>query len=175
MKIRKADKSDAEAIKAIYHQAFDASEADSVADLAVNLLAEAGQVETLSLVVLEGESLIGHVAYSPVFLDGEENHIGYILAPLAIAPNHQRQKLGSSLVQFGIDAIAASGDFVVLVYGDPAYYSRFGFETALAEAFAAPFPLTYPHGWQALKINEFKVQGKVTLKCVEPLNSPELW
>ena len=61
------------------------------------------------------------------------------------------------------------------VYGDPQYYSRFGFNTDLAMNFIPPYTLQFPDGWHALKLNSavFPEGGEIT--CVESLNNPGLW
>lgn len=175
MQIRQATLDDADGISSLYLQAFDSAEAGLVADLAVRLLSEHTDIEIISLVAVEGDDIAGHVAFSPVLLEATGEHIGYILAPLAVLPKYQKNKIGSSLVQSGLDAIASTAANVVFVYGDPQYYSRFGFQTKLADSFMAPYPLQYPHGWQVLILNNngFPAGGKIT--CVASLHKPQLW
>ena len=52
------------------------------------------------------------------------------LAPLAVLPAAQRQGVGSALVREGLARCRAAGYAIVVVLGDPAYYSRFGFVDA---------------------------------------------
>ena len=49
------------------------------------------------------------------------------LAPMAVAPKHQRKGIGSALVRAGLDQCAQLGFGAVVVLGHPAYYPRFGF------------------------------------------------
>lgn len=175
MKIREATIDDAEGIKDVHLKAFDNPEARLVADVAVKLLNENHPVKIISLVAIENSEIAGHAAFSPVFYAGTNEHIGYILAPLAVAPKFQRNKSGSSLVQFGLDAISTTGSFVVFVYGDPQYYSRFGFETDLARKFIPPYELQYPEGWHALNLNAAVISAGGPITCVDALNDPELW
>jgi putative acetyltransferase len=44
---------------------------------------------------------------------------------------HRRRGVGSRLVRQGIDACSECGFELVAVLGDPRFYSRFGFESAL--------------------------------------------
>jgi putative acetyltransferase len=175
MQIREATTEDAESIKNVHLQAFDDSEAQLVSDLAINLLNSSHPVKTISLVALIDTEIVGHVAFSPVFLESTNLHIGYILAPLAVSPKFQKNKIGSSLVNSGLDIISNTGSFIVFVYGDPRYYSRFGFETASASKFIPPHALQFPEGWQAFKLNtpSFTWGGKIL--CVDSLNQPNLW
>jgi putative acetyltransferase len=79
----------------------------------------------------DGESIVGHVFYSPVEIAGCAARV-LGLAPLAVRPDSQRQGIGSQLVGQSLDAIAQLGCQAVVVLGAPAYYSRFGFTPASA-------------------------------------------
>ena len=49
------------------------------------------------------------------------------LAPMAVAPEHQRKGIGSALVRTGIEQCKQLGSAAIVVLGHPAYYPRFGF------------------------------------------------
>ena len=175
MHIREANDKDAEDIKYLHLQAFDDSEAAVVADFAVSLLHEKSSSKTISLVATEDDEIIGHVAFTPVFLDDSNENFGYILAPLAVLPGKQNNSVGSVLVRYGLDMVSSSGANIVFVYGDPGYYSRFGFNTDLAKGFSPPYVLKYPEGWHALRTNSADIPEGGSLRCVESLNDAELW
>lgn len=175
MEIRAAGIEDAEDIGTLYLRAFDAAEAGKVAGFAVSLLTGNHPVKTISLVAMENNEVAGHIAFSPVLYADTGEHFAYILAPLAVSPELQKTGIGTSLVRYGLDDISRTGASIVFVYGDPQYYSRFGFETGLAGNFTPPHALQFPEGWQALKLNPaaFPVGGAIT--CIDSLNDPELW
>lgn len=175
MEVREATLVDAKAIEDIYMQAFDEAEAKTVAELAVKLLKEKPTVKIISLVALQDNNIVAHIAFSPVLLESSEKHIGYILAPLAVLPKYQKNKIGSSLVKYGLNLITKPGSDLVFVYGDPQYYSRFGFETTLAKNYLPKFELQYPEGWHALVMNSELVPKSDNIICVDSLNAPELW
>ena len=52
------------------------------------------------------------------------------LAPLAVAASWRRRGLGEALVRQALREAVARGERMVVVLGDPAYYSRFGFVAA---------------------------------------------
>jgi putative acetyltransferase len=174
MHIRAANIKDSEGIKKLYLQAFDNSEAEVVSDVAVNLLHKRSAIDTISLVAIDNDAIIGHTAFGSVFLDTSNEHFAYILAPLAVLPTHQKQGVGSTIVTHGLDIIASLGAFMVFVYGDPQYYFRFGFKTDLAQNFTPPYTLHYPEGWQAMKLNSPVFPESGTLKCLNALNDPKL-
>lgn len=89
-------------------------------DLAVSLVAEA-----------QG-TIIGHIVLSPLAADRP----AYALAPLAVHPALHARGIGTALVEA---ALQVAGDHAIVVLGDPAYYSRFGFEAAeLDSPYAGP-------------------------------------
>ena len=112
---------------------------------------------------------------SPRQLDSTNEHFGYILAPLAVLPTHQRNRVGSTIVRHGLDNISSLSSFIVFVYGDPKYYSRFGFKTELARNFTPPYTLKYPEGWQVIKFNSIVFPEGGKFKCVNSLNDSKLW
>ncbi len=175
MQIREASIDDAEDIMQVYLQAFDDSEAQMVADLSINLLKEKHNVKIISLVAEVNNEIAGHIAFSPVCMETTNEHIGYILAPLAVLPKFQKNNIGSKLIKYGLETISNIGSYIIFVYGDPRYYSRFGFKTELAKDFIPPYALTFPEGWHALKLNSsaFDEGGKIA--CVNSLNDSDLW
>lgn len=93
----------------------------------VRALRAAGEL-TVSLVAEAGGELIGHVAVSPVRIEGA--HDGwYGLGPLSVLPAHQGQGIGAQLTRQALDALRALGARGCVVLGNPAYYTRFGFQT----------------------------------------------
>lgn len=81
---------------------------------------------TVSLVATEDDRIVGHVAFSPVTLDGRsEGWFG--LGPVAVVPDRQREGIGSALIEAGLGQLRARGSTGCVVLGDPGYYRRFGF------------------------------------------------
>ncbi|HET6856841.1 MAG TPA: bifunctional class I SAM-dependent methyltransferase/N-acetyltransferase [Streptomyces sp.] len=54
------------------------------------------------------------------------------LAPVAVAPAHQRRGAGAAVVRAVLDAARARGERLVVVLGHPEFYPRFGFGRASA-------------------------------------------
>ena len=174
MTIREASIRDNVAIEAIYRAAFPVEEADTVAALAVELLES--DAPTFSLVSETGAIPCAHIGFSPVVVAGIPEVTGFILAPLAVAPDNQKNGVGSRLVEAGLKRLVEADADFVLVYGDPAYYGRFGFEADTATAFLPPYPLEYPFGWQCRLLGDRVIgQHPSDITCVPALSRPELW
>ncbi len=81
---------------------------------------------TLSLVAVEEGRIVGHIAFSPVTIDGR--HDGwYGLGPISVSPELQRRGIGKGLIVAGLDQLRELGAAGCVLIGDPAYYSRVGF------------------------------------------------
>ncbi|KRB51769.1 GCN5 family acetyltransferase [Rhizobium sp. Root708] len=92
----------------------------------VDALRRAG-VLTISLVAVEDGVVIGHVAFSPVTIDGHE--FGWHgLGPISVRPDRQNEGIGGKLIRHGLSQLRDMGAMGCVVLGDPGYYKRFGFE-----------------------------------------------
>ena len=176
MHVRVATSLDRDDIHSVHWTAFAEDERELVSKLAVNLLSEESTPQTISLVAETEGIVVGHAAFSPVIIDNNENVQGYILAPLGVKPDYQKCRIGSKLIEVGIRQLSRMEVDILFVYGDPEYYSRFGFRVDTAECYIPPYKLQYPFGWQAIALNEFstgKSPGKIA--CVTSLCDPALW
>lgn len=99
------------------------------ADL-VNLIQQTGKALVSMVAVLDSE-IVGHILLSPITIESApDDCMGLGLGPLAVSPIHQRKGIGSQLVEAGIRTSASIGCSIMVVLGDPTYYSRFGFSRA---------------------------------------------
>ena len=72
--------------------------------------------------------------------------------------------------------LTKDGVGVVLVYGDPAYYGRFGFNEEIGHSFVPPYTLQYPFGWAGLMLNDTPFpEQPIHFECVSALSKPDLW
>jgi len=122
MLIRAEEENDRATVYALHASAFaTAAEADLV-----NALREQAR-PLVSLVAEDNGTVVGHILFSPVSLSGRSGLSLMGLAPMAVAPQRQRQGFGSALVRAGLDQCKQLGAGAVVVLGHPDYYPRFGF------------------------------------------------
>ena len=121
---------DVGAIRDVVRRAF--HQHPSVADLAELIRASPQYVPELALVARIGRDVVGFVmlSHAEVVEAGGARHDVLTLSPLAVAPDHERQGIGSALVRAGLAAADATGAGLVTLEGSPTYYGRLGFRFA---------------------------------------------
>ena len=174
MKIREATNADTSEIECVYREAFGEAEGPVVARLAAELLNGIENEQSIAFVAENNDHIVGAVIFSPLRISGRDSRQSMILAPLAVATTSQRQGVGRALVQHGLDRLKMQAIDFVFVYGDPKYYSRFGFTSK--HQVAAPYKLKYPQAWMALDLAENGhgcVEGSAV--CVPALMNANHW
>jgi putative acetyltransferase len=81
----------------------------------------------LELVAVKGGAVVGHVMAAWGDLGGKQVAA---VAPLAVAPTHQGQGIGTALMTDLLSRVEAEQLPLVVLLGSPGYYGRFGFEPA---------------------------------------------
>lgn len=132
--IRFEAKSDIEAIRALHETSFGSL---LEAELVDNLQAEGDAV--LSLVAEAGGALVGHVLFSRMVALESRGLRVTALGPLSVRQEQRGKGIGTALVRDGMRRLMADGEDLVVVLGDPAFYSRFGFSAKAAQVFQTPY------------------------------------
>jgi len=135
--IREERPEDAEAVHAVLVAAF-GREAEA---RLVERLRASGKI-IFTLVAEEKGRVLGHMILSRIAIESGGSEVPVLaLAPLAVMPAFQRLGIGSALVSAGLERCRMERHARVLVVGDPAYYSRFGFVPASRFGLKCPFPV----------------------------------
>ncbi|MFC6094173.1 GNAT family N-acetyltransferase [Saccharothrix lopnurensis] len=141
MLIRRETPADVEAIRAVTGAAFAANPGGEVR-LVDELRADTGWIPALSLVAEADGEVVGHVVCTRGSVDGAPA-LG--LGPLSVLPARQRTGVGKALVHTALGVADGLGEPLVVLLGDPAYYSRFGFRLASTLGITPPIPEWAPH------------------------------
>ena len=154
--IRKELPTDVAAIEAVTVAAFlNAKHTSHTEQFILNALRQAGQL-SISLVADENSTVVGHVAVSPVAIS--DGTVGwYCLGPVSVVPERQGQSIGGQLVAHALTVLRRLGAAGCVVLGDPAYYSRFGFN---AEP-SLVLPDVPPEYFQAIAFTDLVPAGTV--------------
>lgn len=154
IQVRDESPSDIAAIHALTVAAFlHAPHSDHTEHFIVDALRQAAAL-SISLVAIENNSILGHVAVSPVTISDGSRH-WYGLGPISVQPSWQKQGIGSQLMHAALQRLHEKSAAGCVLLGDPAYYARFGFKPEArlqlpdvpAEYFQAlAFSAHLPHG-----------------------------
>jgi putative acetyltransferase len=127
-----------EDIPTIHAVERDAFKREAEADL-VDRLREKGAA-FLSWVAAEDGEVLGHVLFSPVTIKMDSDEYPALgMGPVAIRPDRQRQGIGSEMIRTALDVIRGTNQPIVVVEGNPKYYSRFGFQDATLTGLTCQF------------------------------------
>lgn len=124
--IRVAVDDDWPAILEVHRAAFGSDAEPALAD---ELRESAYYEPELSFVAVDGDEVVGHTMNTWNGIEGSEVRV-LQLSPLGVLPAHQGRGHGSALVRASLDAVRARGEPVLVLEGNPKYYSRFGFVRA---------------------------------------------
>jgi putative acetyltransferase len=135
--IREESESDHAAVREVHTRAF--GDDGLVANLVDALLAARAPLPVLSFVAEEDGQVTGHVMLSASRLDAPRRLVDvYVLSPLGVAPEYQRNGIGTRLVEHAISAAAGAGVPLLFLEGSPRFYGERGFERADAAGFRSP-------------------------------------
>jgi len=81
---------------------------------------------TLSIVAEESGVVVGHVAFSPITIDGVHGE-WYGLGPIAVRADRRREGVARALVAHGFEQLRGRGARGCVLIGDPVIYGRLGF------------------------------------------------
>ncbi len=165
-------------VSELVREAFTASDGEAegrlVGALAATLASAIDDDEVLCMGAVENDRLAGVIFFSR--LRFAKPLSVYLLAPVAVHVQRQRSGVGQALINAGIAELKTRATAVVITYGDPAYYSKTGFQPLAETVIQAPLPLSMPHGWLGQSLNDSPIPtiaGRPT--CVEAFDDPSLW
>ena len=129
--IRRETEADFRAVEELMREAFWNLNAPGCDEhfIAHNLRAHPDFLPELDFVAVHGAEIVGSVMYSRSRV--EDNPV-VTFGPLAVLPVYQRRGVGAALLQKTLPLCREMGFRAVVIYGNPAYYARFGFRPARA-------------------------------------------
>jgi putative acetyltransferase len=126
VEIREERPDDVAAIRDVNQRAFGQDQESNLVDAL-----RSNRAALLSLVATLNGRVAGHIMYSPATVG---DITGAALGPMAVLPDHQRQGIGSKLVEAGNRKLKEAGVPFIIVVGHPNFYPGFGFKPASAVA-----------------------------------------
>ena len=81
--------------------------------------------------------IVGHILFYPVGVFGKLGAVG--LGPMCVDPWMKRERIGTALVNGGLQVVKDSGAPLVFVLGHEWFYPRFGFTVNETDEFETPY------------------------------------
>ena len=97
-----------------------------------NLRNSSDFIRELDFIAEKEGQIVGQIAYSRGVITnkkGEEKEV-ISFGPVSVLPAFQKQGVGSRLIIHSVNIARTMGYPAICIYGDPRYYSRFGFRCA---------------------------------------------
>jgi putative acetyltransferase len=143
-------------LQSIWHVNKAAFAGNAEANL-VDALRDCGFVDVSIVAEVDGK-VVGHILFSRITIVTKSGAIDALsLAPMAVLPSHQRQGIGTMIVESGLAACREHGHRIVVVLGHPKFYPRFGFSAELARKLESPFG--GGESWMALELLQESLNG----------------
>jgi putative acetyltransferase len=157
IEVRTESKSDYPQVYQVNKQAFGGREAEP--KLVETIRQSPGFIPELSLVAVEEGQVVGHILFSLIEVETSSGRMEAIsLAPMAVLPRHQNQRIGSLLVREGLERVRQLGYPFVIVLGHPDFYPRFGFSASLTKKLECPWG-DCGEAWMAYETVPGSLQG----------------
>ena len=126
--------------------------------------ADAHVPELCLVAAADDGQIAGHIMFSRARLALGPQVLA--LAPMAVLPEHQRQGVGSALMEDALRRAAETPFPLVIVVGHADYYPRFGFEPAAPLGIEAPFEVP-PESWMAFRLPHYAPSARGALIYAE--------
>jgi putative acetyltransferase len=140
-----------------------------VADLVAALRESSAWRPGLSFVAMRRSHVVGHVLATRGWLDAPRRLLDVlVLSPLSVAPGDQRHGIGGQLVRHLLAVAATRPEPLVFLEGDPAYYSRFGFQPASALGMRRPSERIPEPAFQLYRLPAYEPWMSGTLVYADP-------
>jgi putative acetyltransferase len=158
MLFRTAESSELDALAGVHLEAFDTG---AEASLVRALVKDPAFIPELSIVAVDGSSIVGHALLTRLRVEGSDSADGVLsLAPVSILSDYQGRGIGPILVTVGLQAARSRGERVVIVLGYADFYRRFGFAPARSMGIEPPEDWDVPDdAWMALELREGGLEG----------------
>lgn len=108
---------------------------------------------SMSLVAIQNDEIVGHIAFSPVTINGIANN-WYGLGPVSVLPDNQGKGIGKLLIQKGLIELEILGANGCVVMGSSKYYPKFGFK---------PYPGLILKGFKPESFMYYPIKGDIPI------------
>jgi putative acetyltransferase len=156
VQIRREIPADRAAADDVQVRAF-GDEGPKIARLLTSLRALPAWEADLALVAEQDGEIVGSTLCTRSLLDAPRRLVDVaVLSPVAIAPGHQGQGIGSALVRATIEEMTKTFAPLLFLEGDPDFYSRLGFVAGGPLGFRKPSLRVSDEAFQVVKLPAYE-------------------
>ena len=164
IRIRKEEERDHERVYEVNRRAF---RQENEGKLIEKIRRGDNFIPELSLVAEVGGEIVGHALFSKIKIIGDSIFDSLALAPMAVAPEFQKNGIGGKLIKTGFEGAKRLGFDSVIVLGHGEYYPKFGFQRASKWGIKCPFDAP-EEAFMAIELTDKALENKVgTVKYPE--------
>lgn len=89
-------------------------------------------IKELDFIAELGGEIVGNIVYCKALVvdDAGVKHEVIGFGPLSVLPSYQRRGIAARLIEHTVEIAKKMGFKAIIIFGDPAYYHRFGFKNA---------------------------------------------
>jgi predicted N-acetyltransferase YhbS len=135
LKIRREEKSDFRTVEELTREAFWNHHVPGCDEhyFAHILRTAPDFIPALDFVAVLDDKIVGNIMYtkSAIKEKSGDEFSTITFGPISVLPEFQKQGIGAALIHHSFDEARKLGHKAVIIYGFPAYYSRFGFEPCI--------------------------------------------
>jgi putative acetyltransferase len=178
MNFRILDRNCQDEVTSLFASSFSSSEGEQegrlIAHLASSLAARIDNQSVICIGTYQEGALIGSIFFTRLRFDDPIE--AYLLSPVAVSTANQGKGIGQAMIKFGLNELTNRSGTLVVTYGDPAFYSKVGFQALSEDVIRAPLALSMPEGWlgQSLSGAAIPVINSRPV-CVKEFDNPAYW
>jgi len=164
----------ADMFASVFAESEGEAEGALIGNLVKDMVTSTDRRDLYGFVAVDGKEIVGSIFFSRLTFD--EDIDVFVLAPVAVATDHQGRGIGQGLITHGLQEMRRMGVSYVTTYGDPSFYAKVGFQPISQDAVAAPLELSQPEGWLGQPLGDDDIDaipGRPT--CVKALDDPVYW
>lgn len=127
-------KTHANDIEGLFQKTFSDSEGIEegalIGDLVTRLMTETPKADLRVFMRWEDDTLIGCICFSRLIYLSQPCKI-FMMSPVAVSTEHQRKRIGQSLISYGLSELKLDGVDIAVTYGDPAFINTLALQLFL--------------------------------------------
>jgi predicted N-acetyltransferase YhbS len=88
-------------------------------------------IQEMDYIACDSGRIVGNIVYTRAFVKDDDHESEVLcMGPICVLPSYQRKGIGTLLLRTTIEKAKSLRYKAIVIFGDPAYYHKFGFSNA---------------------------------------------